>query len=284
MKRVILSLALLTLVRFGFAQNDDVTICHTPSTEKFAMFASNKDFNMEHPTPRVYTHVSMAGGEMIKFKCPDGKEANGYLLKSQKPSNKWIFVFQEWWGLNDNVKRQSEDLYNDVGNVNVLALDMYDGNVATDRESAGKYMQAFKQDRGDQIVKGALEYVGKGAKVGTVGWCFGGGQSLLASLTAGKQASACVMYYGMPVEDVAKLKTLNCEVLNIWATQDQWINKDVIAKFEKNMKDAGKKLTSKAYDANHGFANPSNPMGAFNETAYKDAYKSTLDFFKAHLK
>jgi carboxymethylenebutenolidase len=84
-----------------------------------------------------------------------------------------------------------------------------------------------------------------------VGYCFGGGQSLLASLTAGKQAVACVMYYGMPVSDVNVLKTLNCDVLNIWGTKDQWINKNVSDTFEQNMKLAGKKLTSKAYEAAH---------------------------------
>lgn len=88
----------------------------------------------------------------------------------------------------------------------------------------------------------------------------------------------------MPVEDVTLLKTLNCDVLNIWGSQDQWINKSVMDKFEANMKAAGKKLTIKTYDANHGFANPSNPMGAFNEAAYKEAYKNTVDFFKANLR
>jgi carboxymethylenebutenolidase len=50
------------------------------------------------------------------------------------------------------------------------------------------------------------------------------------------------------------------------------------------MKLAGKKLTSKAYEAAHGFANPSNPMGSYDEVAAKDAYKNTLEFFKARLK
>ena len=284
MKNLLLSLSFLVLTFIAFAQQAAITICHTSPTEKFAMLASNKDFNMEHPTPRDYVHVSAAGGEMIKIKCADGMEANGYLLKAQKPTNNWIFVFQEWWGLNDNIKRQSEDLYNDLGNVNVLALDMYDGKLATDRENAGKYMQAFKQDRGDQIVKGALAFAGGKAKIGTVGWCFGGGQSILATLIAGKQAAACVMYYGAPVEDVEKLKTLNCDVLNIWGTQDQWINKAMMDKFDANMKAAGKTLTIKPYDANHGFANPSNPMGAYNEAAYRDAYKNTVEYFKGRLK
>jgi carboxymethylenebutenolidase len=266
-----------------YAQKDEA-ICHTASTEKFALFASNKSFNADHSLPRTYIHVTQADGKMITFKTANGADANAYLLKAKKPTNNWIFVFQEWWGLNDNIKRHAEELFKDLGNVNVLALDMYDGKVATDRENAGKYMQDFKQERGDAIVRGALAFAGKKAKIGTVGWCFGGGQSLLATLVSGKQSVACVMYYGMPVEDVAKLKTLNCDVLNIWPTQDQWINKAVMDKFEANMKAAGKNLTIKSYDANHAFANPSNLMGTYDEKAAADAYQNTLTFFKARLK
>lgn len=275
---------LLFVSTLSFAQkvDGDVTICHTPSTEKFAMFASDKSFNAAHLSPRTYVHVSQEGGKMITFKTPDGGEAKGYVIEAKKKTNNWIFVFQEWWGLNDNIKREAENLFKDLGNVNVLALDMYDGKVATDRENAARYMQEFKQDRGDAIVKGALAYVGKNAKIGTVGWCFGGGQSLLATLTAGPQAKACVMYYGMPVEDVAKLKTLKTDVLGIFATKEQWINTEVVKKFEANMKAANKKLTVKNYDADHGFANPSNP--AFDKTSTEDAYKNTLAFFKARLK
>ena len=283
MKKILL-LASLTFMALAGLSQDDITVCHTPSTEKFAMFASNKEFNAAHSSPRKYVHVSEEGGKMIQFKCPDGKAANGYLIITSKKTNNWILVFQEWWGLNDNIKRQSEDLFKDLGNVNVLAIDMYDGKIATDRETAGKYMQEFKQDRGDNIVKGALDHAGKSAKVGTIGWCFGGGQSLMASLVAGKQASACVMYYGMPVEDVEKLKTLNCDVLTIWPTQDKWINKEMMDKFEANMKKAGKNVTIKPYEADHAFANPSNAMGTYNESAAKDAYQNTVAFFKAKLK
>lgn len=278
---LIVSAGLLTLA--AYAQQDNIPVCHTASTKKFAAFTQFEEFNAEHPSPREYEHVSAAGGEMVKLKCPDGTEANAFFIKSQKPSNRWLLVFQEWWGLNDNVKRESEDFYNALGDVNVLAVDMYDGKVATDRQNAGKYMSEFKQERGDLIIRGAIAFAGPGAKIGTVGWCFGGGQSLLASLLAGKQAAACVMYYGMPVEDVNILKTLQCDVLNIWGSKDQWINKSVMDKFEANMKTAGKNLTIKTYDANHGFANPSNPMGAFNEAAYKDAFKATTEFLKAKL-
>ncbi len=279
MKKIIILMIAAVSGISGFAQKE--TICHTPPTEKFAMFASNKGFNRSHPNPVSYVHESLAGGKMIKFKTT-GAEANAFVIEAKTKTNNWVFVFQEWWGLNDHIKREAENLYNDLGSVNVLALDMYDGKVGTTREEAGKYMQEFKQDRGNEIVKGALDYVGMDAKVGTIGWCFGGGQSMQAALTAGGQAAACVIYYGMPEESVDRLKTLNCDVLDIWPTQDKWINKDVTEKFEKNMIAAGKKLTVKPYDADHAFANPSNPKHSKEFTA--DAYKNTLVFLKARLK
>ena len=281
MKRNLFLMALVLISRLSFSQDGEV-ICHTSSTEKFAMFASNKNFNAEHPRPTAYVHVSEEGGKMITFKTPDGQQANAYLIEAKQKTNNWIFVFQEWWGLNDHIKRESENLYKELGNVNVIALDMYDGKVTADRQTAGSYMQQFKQDRGDAIVKGAIDYVGSKAKIGTVGWCFGGGQSLLASLTAGKQAAACVIYYGMPVDDVEKLKTLNTDVLGIFASKEKYISPEVVQKFEANMKAAGKKLTVKNYDADHGFANPSNPI--YNKEATEDAWKNTIAFFKTRLK
>lgn len=159
---------------------------------------------------------------------------------------------------------------------------MYDGKIATDRESAGQYMQAFKQERGNAIVKGALDYAGKNAKIGTVGWCFGGGQSIQAALTAGKQATGCVIYYGMPEEDANRLMNLNCDVLGIFGLKDQWINPTVVSKFDANMKAAGKNLILKNYDGDHGFANPSNPI--YNKEFTEDAYKNAIAFFEARIK
>ncbi|MBL7872959.1 MAG: dienelactone hydrolase family protein [Cyclobacteriaceae bacterium] len=273
---MISALSSLTL----FAQ-DDITVCHTPTIDKFALLASNKEFKSSHLNPLPYIHVSEVG-KMVTFKTPDGREASGYLIQAKSKTNNWIFVFQEWWGLNDHIKREAEKLYNDLGNVNVIALDMYDGKIATASDEAGKFMGEFKADRGTAIIKGAMMLAGKSAKIGTIGWCFGGGLSLQASLTAQKQAVACVMYYGMPETDVAKLKSLNTDVLNIWPTQDKWINKEVMDKFEASMLSAGKNLTIKAYDADHAFANPSNPK--HNEAFTEDAYKNTLAYFKARLK
>lgn len=280
MKKIYVLVAMLMLSGIAMAQ-DGITICHTPATEKFALLASNKDFNAMHPSPLPYVHQSEVG-HMIKLKTSDGLEANAYFLKAKTETNNWIFVFQEWWGLNDYIKRESEKLYNDLGNVNVIALDMYDGKNTTDSKEAAGYMGEFKQDRGNAIVKGALAFAGKSAKVATIGWCFGGGQSMQAALTAGGQAVACVIYYGQPEDNVERLKSLNCDVLNIWPTQDRWINKEMMDKFQSSMTAAGKKLTIKAYDADHAFANPSNPK--HNKELAADAYANTTAFFKARFK
>jgi carboxymethylenebutenolidase len=274
---------MVSLLLAGFAVNaQEITICQPGMHERFVALASSKAFVTEHELPRKYVHRSLQGGKMVTFKCPDGTEAKGYMLEAKTKTNKWIFVFQEWWGLNDNIKRESEKLYNALGNVNVIALDMYDGQVAEDRDTALKLVQAFKQERGDMIVKGALDLAGRNAKVATIGWCFGGSQSLMASLTAGNQAVACVIYYGMPVDDISKLRTLKADVLGIFGTKDKHINPQVVEKFQANMKEAGKKLTVYNYDADHGFANPSNPI--YDKIASSEAFDHVEKFFKDKLK
>ncbi len=84
------TLKLFTLFLSAFAFNaiaqTDETVCHTPVTEKFAMFASNKSFNKSHLNPLPYVHISEAGGKMIKIKT-DGAEANGYLIEAKKKTN-----------------------------------------------------------------------------------------------------------------------------------------------------------------------------------------------------
>ena len=43
-------------------------------------------------------------------------------------------------------------------------------------------MQSVNQERALNIVSGAIDFAGKDAKIGTIGWCFGGGWSLQASI------------------------------------------------------------------------------------------------------
>lgn len=283
MKKLLL-IGLVSLSSAVFAQMSCCSIpiaIGTASTETFAMLTHDKKFVASHLEPLPFTLIAPIGKE-ITFKTPDGKEGYGYEIKAEKPTNNYLFVFQEWWGLNDYIKQESEKYYKTLGNVNVIAIDLYDKKVATTRDSASKYMQSVKKERAEAIIKGALDHAGEKTNIATVGWCFGGGWSLQASMLAGKSARACVMYYGMPEEDQKKLADLFAPVLMVWPKQDQWINKDVVTKFEATMQRAKKDLTVKSYDADHAFANPSNPK--YNKEFADDAFKNSIYFIKKHLK
>ncbi|MBB3057421.1 dienelactone hydrolase family protein [Mucilaginibacter gotjawali] len=281
MKKYLLVTLLISCSAMAFAQSK-MACCAKPSaTKQFAMLAADKKFVMAHPLPLKF-HFQSDIGKPITYNTADGKTAGAFFFKAKRPTNNYLLVVHEWWGLNDWVKKESEKLYNDLGNVNVIDVDLYDGKVATTREDAGKFMQTVKDDRAQAIIKGAIAYAGPNARIATIGWCFGGGWSLQSSLLAGKQAIACVMYYGMPEQDVNKLKTLNCDVLGNFAAKDGWINPKVVAQFEENMKTAGKKATVHEYEADHGFANPSNPV--YNSKATTEAYNYTLAFLKPRLK
>lgn len=250
------------------------------SAEAFARLAGDPVFRMYHEDPRPFTFLSRFS-ETISFPTPDGGTSSALVWKATNGnSHDWLLVFHEWWGLNDYIKKECEQLWTDLG-INVMALDLYDGKVATTRDSAVKYVQSAKTERGVAIVQGALAYLGKDAKVYTVGWCYGGGWSLQASLLAGNQAYGCVMYYGMPESDVSRLKALHADVLGIFANKDQGITPAVVDAFADRMKSAGKSLELHRYDAAHAFANPSNP--SYNAEAASDAYKFALAFLKARL-
>jgi carboxymethylenebutenolidase len=263
------------------ASAQSMSCCSTTSTERFAMLGTDKSFAAGHADPLPF-HLATGNGKMITFPTTDGKAANAYEVRSGKESNRVIFMFQEWWGLNDYIKQEAEKLATELGNVTVYAIDLYDGRVATTSEEAGKYMSETKEERIRTIIRGALTHVGTKAKVYTIGWCFGGGWSLQATLMADTQAAGCVMYYGMPESDLGKLKTLHADVLGIFANQDKHITPAIVTEFESNMKKLGKKLSVKRYDAVHAFANPSNPN--YNKEYSDDAHQLVLAFFKEHLK
>ena len=254
--------------------------CSIEATSSFAKFASDEQFVSKHEEPEEINFQPQSG-KLITFKAEDGKDAKAFLVKSESKSNKYLFMIHEWWGLNDHIKQEAEKYAKNLSGVNVMALDLYDGKVATTREDAGKYMQSTKKDRLEAIIKGAIKLAGNDAKIASIGWCFGGGWSLQIALIAESQAAGCVMYYGMPEKDTERLKTLKTDVLGIFASKDGWINEKVVSEFEENMESAGKNLEVKTYDAQHAFANPSNPK--YQKDYADDAFKRSITFIKERL-
>ncbi|MBC6611247.1 dienelactone hydrolase family protein [Hymenobacter sp. BT507] len=281
-KLLTLCLLLFSTISLVSAQNTMMSCCVKPTvaTEAFAMLANDDAFVGGHDAPLPYTY--QGAGDMISYPTPDGKTAKAFMLKSATPSTKYLFVIHEWWGLNDYIKREAAGFARELPGVNIIALDLYDGQVATAPAEASKIMQSVQTSRAEAIIKGAIQYAGPKAQIASIGWCFGGGWSLQTALLAGKQAVGCVMYYGMPEKDVARLKTLNTDVLGIFALQDKGISPEVVAQFQKDMAAAGKKLTVKNYDAVHAFANPSNPN--YNKAYADEAHELAVAYLKRSFK
>ena len=261
---------------------DDITICglaDAENTELFASLADDPVFRAKHDLVS-YTHEN-AKGEEITFDTSDGQQGSAYYLAAKGNSNQYLLVIHEWWGLNDHIKREAERLHKDLDNVHVMALDIYDGKVATSRELAQQYMQSVTTDRAKAIIDGAIQHAGDNAEIATIGWCFGGGWSLRATILADEQAIGCVMYYGMPVQNMEEIKEIETDVLGIFAEYDGYITPKGVKEFEQQMKEADKDIEVHMYEADHGFANPSGSR--YDEDAAKDAYDKTLAFLKERL-
>ena len=264
-------LFVLTLLGFSACTSPDLpemVMCHDPSSAltEFAALGSDKAFRAAHPAPLSVNAVH--AGKMVEFPVEGGISGKAFLIKSHAKTDKYLLLFHEWWGLNDYIKNEAAMWSHELG-INVMAIDLYDGNVAKTPEEATQYMQANDPARSIAIIRGAASFAGPNADFRTMGWCFGGGWSLQAALALGDKTKGCVMYYGMPEKDVAKLKMLSSDAIFIHASQDKWINDGVVSDFEKSMLRAGKKLNVYRYDADHAFANPSGQR--YNEVAAKEA-------------
>ncbi len=276
MKQIVIALICVLLTVNAGSKKEKANCCS--ATEEFAAFGKSMAFVSLHEAPEPFEFVP-AGGEMKTIKTSDNINANIYEVRSPQASDNYIFLFHEWWGLNDYIRQEAEMIRRNVGNVTVIAVDLYDGKVATSPDSARVYVGQVNEVRARTIIKAAIDYAGTNAKIATLGWCFGGGWSMQSALMLGKQAVGCVIYYGMPEKDVKKISTLNCDVLGIFGSQDKFINTDVVKEFEKNMKTAKKKLEVKIYNADHAFANPSNPHHDKAMTA--DANAVTIKYLRS---
>ncbi len=233
--------------------------------------------------PRLAAAVA-AGLETVTLTAADGRKVVGALALPAKTPAPTILLIHEWWGLNDQIKAVAAE-FAKLGYV-ALALDLYDGKVAKDgdRETASSYRKAVKDAEATATVAAWVKWLkqhpkGTG-KVGTVGWCFGGGWSLNASIA--EPVDATVVYYGAVTRKAEDLKKLKGPVLGHFGKLDKSINKAMVDGFEAEMKKAGKPTDNNWYEADHAFANPTG--NRYNEANAKLAWKRTQDFFAKHLK
>ena len=229
--------------------------------------------------------------EAVTYATLDGVAVKGYLARPAAPATPGkplpaLIVIQEWWGLNDNIRAMARRFAGE--GYLVLAVDLYEGKVATTPEEATAAMQAaMKQPQRltDNLrqAQGYLEGAGKATKIGVVGWCFGGGWALETALAVPEGIDAAVMYYGRTQTDPKALAALKAPLLGLFGGKDQGIPVDGVRAMEHELVKQGKDATIVVYpEADHAFANPTGSRYLAGPAT--DAWAKTTAFFAQHLK
>jgi carboxymethylenebutenolidase len=226
-------------------------------------------------------------GEDVVYAEVGGVPVTGYLAKPAGGGTglPGIIVIQEWWGLNDNIRSMARQLAGQ--GYTALAVDLYQGQVATDPETARSLMSDSMGREADleQNLQQAYAYLTDqtaAPRVGVIGWCFGGGWSLRTALMLPGEIDGAVIYYGHLITDRDRLATLDVPVLGIFGAEDGGIPLESVREFEAVLNDLGKDALVVVYDgAEHAFANPSGTR--YDAGAAEDAWAETLAFFEKHL-
>lgn len=233
---------------------------------------------MAEPATEVETQT-------VAYATVNGQQVQGYLARPVDAEGPipGVIVIHEWWGLNDNIRSMAEQLAGE--GYRALAVDLYGGASASTPEEAQNLMRAAL-DKGPELtenLKQAYAYLADGGqKVGTIGWCFGGGWSLATALALPEDIDATVIYYGRLVTDSGELQKLQMPILGFFGAEDQGIPVESVKAFESALKELGKNASINIYEgADHAFANPSGQN--YQPEPAKDAWKRTLAFFEEHL-
>jgi carboxymethylenebutenolidase len=187
---------------------------------------------------------------MTPLKTPAGAAVPGHFIRGGSGA---VVLVHEYWGLNAHI-RDVALRFADRG-LSVLAIDLFDGKVATDAPAAELLAKGL--DRGlavQQLVdaRAALKKLMPGGKTAVVGFCLGGGLALEAALAA--DFAGAVSFYGLPKQ--ADWAALRCPVQGHFADQDEHCSPARVAAAEVEL---GKRATFFHYAAKHAFFNDTRP-------------------------
>ncbi|WP_455278512.1 dienelactone hydrolase family protein [[Eubacterium] cellulosolvens] len=208
----------------------------------------------------------------------------GYLAKPVVNNNyPGVIMIHEWWGLNDHIKRTAQELASE-GYV-VLAVDLYNGEVADNPDRARELSSSLDQDEAIQNMKSAIAYLQTKEnirKIASLGWCFGGGQSLQLALSD-ERLDATIIYYGSLITEESKLSSIKWPIQGIFGEEDTVIPVETVKEFKSILGKLGIENEIYIYSAvGHAFANPTGTNYAPNEA--EDAWEKTLIFLSKYLK
>jgi carboxymethylenebutenolidase len=214
------------------------------------------------------------------------KDTKGFLAKpNQVGRYPGVIVIHEVWGLVDHIKDVASRLARE-GYV-ALAVDLFDEKIVSKLEEGRMLRERFTEEEilgdlngGFNYLK-TLSYVSKD-RIGSVGFCMGGGLSLLLACH-NKELAASVIFYGRNPSPIELVKNLQCPILGNYAGADMAITESDINLLKQTLTKYGKKFDIKVYArAPHAFFNDTRE--SYGPEAAKDAWQRTLKFFNEQLK
>lgn len=224
-------------------------------------------------------------GRMVEFPS-NGSTASGYLSMPAGGPGPGLVVIQEWWGLNDQIKRTADRLAE--AGFAALVPDLYHGRVVGFHEpdEAGKAMMALDESRAAKELRGAVDYLlssgeAKGEYVGTVGYCMGGALAITLAASHDK-VRAVVCFYGVPGPDT-DLSKIAGAVLGHFGDHDEYASPEAVLKLTEGLDAAQVTHTFHTYPGgHHAFANEDRPE-VYNPEADKLSWQRSLEFLRQNL-
>lgn len=221
----------------------------------------------------------------VTYPGPDSQTLHGYLAQPDTPGpHPGVLLIHEWWGLNKEITILADELASE-GYV-VLAPDSYRGQTTSLIPRAIWLVTTTPQPQIAADIDSALTYLRQldtvdPDRVGSVGFCFGGRQSLWLGLRQPDLLAATVLFYGGPETEVETLRPLSQPVLGIFGRDDSSIPLANVEAFEHALQQLGVPHTVTIYDdVGHAFLNHENIHTA---GPARDAWQQMLAFLTDHL-
>ncbi|MBO6578009.1 MAG: dienelactone hydrolase family protein [Thalassospira sp.] len=230
----------------------------------------------------MLAHAAGHGLDKVTITTPEGDEMVAEVAMPTTLPAPTVILIHEWWGLNDHIRAVAAE-YAKQGYI-ALAVDLYGKPPATTPDGARSLMSSMDPAVATRKLQASVEFLrghkDSTGKVGSVGWCFGGGWSLNTALAT--NIDAAVIYYGNVKKTPEQVATLNAPIMGHFGTLDKSINREMVEGFEESLRIAGKTdYQFFWYDADHAFANPTG--GRYDGEDAMLAWERTMAFFHEHL-
>jgi carboxymethylenebutenolidase len=244
-------------------------------------------------TAKAALDASSRHGEYVDIPMASGKPIRTWVVYPEMKNKAGVvIVIHEIFGLSDWIRSVADQLARD-GFI-AVAPDLLSGlgpngggtESTASRDDAVALIRNLTPEMTKERLDAVRAYAGKipagNGKIGTIGFCWGGGRSFEYAASS-PPPQATVVFYG-PTPDSAVLSRVGAPVLGLYGGNDERVDAGVPAA-QAQLKKLGKPYEVQIYPgAGHGFARAQDDQNGANLAAIKKAWPKAVDFLRRNLK